>query len=240
MKNTKDLPGSNQKLYYHENVYRVSSEAGGFREQTQVGLECMGDVEAGQVGEVLKLAEESLALLSGRHILEISHLDILNAFVEAIATDDEMKENILKCAGEKNLHGISRICREAGIAEGAETPLRTLLSLYGETAEENGCGEFARQLARAVAVFAGTPAEGKVWIDFSATGDLKYYNGIAFKGFLDGVPDSVLSGGQYDKLMKKMGRKDRAIGFAVFLDRLDRLTEVESVPGWEEGEMRNA
>lgn len=250
VKNTKDLPGSNQKLYYHENVYRVSSEAGGFREQTQVGLECMGDVEAGQVGEVLKLAEESLALLSGRHILEISHLDILNAFVEAIATDDEMKENILKCAGEKNLHGISRICREAGIAEGAETPLRTLLSLYGETrrvmpgiralAEENGCGEFARQLARAVAVFAGTPAEGKVWIDFSATGDLKYYNGIAFKGFLDGVPDSVLSGGQYDKLMKKMGRKDRAIGFAVFLDRLDRLTEVESVPGWEEGEMRNA
>ena len=128
VKNTKDLPGSNQKLYYHENVYRVSSEAGGFREQTQVGLECMGDVEAGQVGEVLKLAEESLALLSGRHILEISHLDILNAFVEAIATDDEMKENILKCAGEKNLHpdlpGGGDCRRSGNAAADAAEPLR--------------------------------------------------------------------------------------------------------------------
>ena len=39
------------------------------------------------------------------------------------------------------------------------------------------------------------------------------------------LPGSVLSGGQYDTLMKKMGRKDRAIGFAVFLDMLERLTE---------------
>ena len=53
------------------------------------------------------------------------------------------------------------------------------------------------------------------------------YNGIAFKGFISGIPGSVLSGGQYDALMRKMGRKDRAIGFAVFLDMLERLTEEE-------------
>ena len=28
--------------------------------------------------------------------------------------------------------------------------------------------------------------------------------------------------------MRKMGRKDRAIGFAVFLDMLERLTEEET------------
>ena len=75
-----------------------------------------------------------------------------------------------------------------------------------------------------MAGFIGSEAEKHLWIDFSSTGDLKYYNGIALKGFLKGIPVPVLSGGQYDALLKRMHRKDRAIGFAVFLHRLERLT----------------
>ena len=44
-----------------------------------------------------------------------------------------------------------------------------------------------------------------------------------FKGFISGVPTSIISGGQYDNLMQKMGRKDKAIGFAVYLDELEKL-----------------
>ena len=44
-----------------------------------------------------------------------------------------------------------------------------------------------------------------------------------FKGFINTIPDSVLSGGQYDILMKKMNRKSKAIGFAVYLDLLERF-----------------
>ena len=235
VKNRKDTPGKLQKLYYHENVYRVSAAADGFREQTQVGLECMGEVDGACVAEVLKLAAESLKLCSSRFVLEISHLGILNAFVDAIAPDGAVKEEILRCAGQKNLHGISRICRDHGLAEGADYALKELLSLYGTPrtvmpkiralAAEYGADDMAARLGQAVAGFAGTELENRIQIDFSATGDLQYYNGIAFKGFIDGIPGSVLSGGQYDALMKKMGRKDRAIGFAVFLDMLERLTE---------------
>ena len=238
VKNGKDAPGELKKMYYHENVYRVSANADGFREQTQVGLECIGNVDNACIGEVLKLAAESLRLCSESYILEISHLDILSSFVDAIAPDDGVKEKILHCAGEKNIQGISSACREAGLADGADRALVQLLSLYGSPrnvlpkikriAEENGCEDEARQLAQAIAVFAGTENENRIWIDFSATGDMKYYNGIAFKGFINGIPGSVLSGGQYDTLMKKMGRKDKSIGFAVFLDMLERLTEVNT------------
>lgn len=238
VKNGKDVPGELKKMYYHENVYRVSANADGFREQTQVGLECIGNVDNACIGEVLKLAAESLRLCSESYVLEISNLDILSSFVDAIAPDDGVKEKILHCAGEKNIQGISSACREAGLADGADRALVQLLSLYGSPrnvlpkikriAEENGCEDEARQLAQAIAVFAGTENENKIWIDFSATGDMKYYNGIAFKGFINGIPGSVLSGGQYDTLMKKMGRKDKSIGFAVFLDMLERLTEVNT------------
>jgi ATP phosphoribosyltransferase involved in histidine biosynthesis len=235
VKNRRDTPGQLQKLYYHENVYRVSGAADGFREQTQVGLECMGAVDGSCVSEVLRLAAESLRLCSDHFVLEISHLGLLSAFVDAIAPDDEVKEAILQCAEQKNLHGISRICRDHHLAEGAADALKQLLSLYGtprivmprirSLAEEYGAGDMAADLGRAVACFTGSELEERIQIDFSASGDLKYYNGIVFRGFISGIPGSVLSGGQYDALMRKMGRKDRAIGFAVFLDMLERLNE---------------
>ena len=239
VKNTRDLPGALQKLYYHENVYRVASAEDGFREMTQVGLECMGDVNPASVAEVLKLAADSLRVCSGDYILEISHLDLLSTFVDAIASDEKMREELLQCVVEKNLHGIRRVCLENGRSESAAEPLRQLVSLYGppktvmtrirKLAEENGAAEYAEELSRAAAAFAGSEAEDRIRIDFSASGDVKYYNGIAFKGFISGVPDSVLSGGQYDRLMRRMGRRDRAVGFAVFLNMLERLAEGEQI-----------
>ena len=235
VKNGRDIPGQLRKVYYHENVYRVSSAEDGFREQTQVGVECMGEVDGACVAEVLKLAAESLRLCADRFVLEISHLDILGAFVDRIAPDTKVRGQILRCAGEKNIHSIRQICRENGLAEGKEEPLAALLNLYGAPkavlpkiralAEGNGVGEAAAELSRAVAGFTGSDMEDRIRIDFSATGDMRYYNGIAFKGFISGIPGSVLSGGQYDNLMRRMGRRDRAVGFAVFLNMMERLTE---------------
>ena len=60
-------------------------------------------------------------------------------------------------------------------------------------------------------------------IDFSVVSDMNYYNGIIFRGFIDGIPTGVLSGGRYDNLLKKMGKNSGAIGFAVYLDLLERF-----------------
>ena len=60
-------------------------------------------------------------------------------------------------------------------------------------------------------------------VDFSVVNDMRYYNGLVFQGFVSGVPESVLSGGQYDGLMQKLGRRSGAIGFALNLDPLERL-----------------
>ena len=66
-----------------------------------------------------------------------------------------------------------------------------------------------------------------VRVDFSVGNDLKYYSGVVFKGYLEGIPAAVLSGGQYDKLLQKLGRTSGAIGFAVYLDLLERREETE-------------
>ena len=50
-----------------------------------------------------------------------------------------------------------------------------------------------------------------------------YYSGIVFRGFLKNLSAGVLSGGQYDKMVEKMGKPCGAMGFAVYLNELERL-----------------
>ena len=61
---------------------------------------------------------------------------------------------------------------------------------------------------------------GGVNIDLSITCDTEYYNGLVFKGYVPGAPSAVLSGGRYDSLMRKLGKEEQAIGFAVKSSRM--------------------
>ena len=73
--------------------------------------------------------------------------------------------------------------------------------------------------------------EEKVNLDFSIVNDMDYYTGIIFQGFINGVPSSILSGGRYDNLLRKLGKDADAIGFAVYLDLLERFDSKEKEYG---------
>ena len=238
IKNHRDEPDVLRKYCYNESVYRVSRGSGAFRELTQSGVECVGSVDWRCVGENLRLAAESLALCAERFVLEVSHLDILRSFLYAVTDDAMIRDELLKCVGEKNCHGILAICRAHALAWDKADALRALVDTYGAPEEvlplldvlcaERSLNAEIQFLRDALAVVAEAGFADKVRVDFSAISNMNYYNGILFKGYIEGVPDSVLSGGQYDKLMRKMGKRSKAVGFAVYLDRLERLGEAEN------------
>lgn len=238
VKSCKDAPEKLAKLCYNESVYRVSKGAGGFRELMQSGVECLGAVDERCVGETLLLAAESLALCADSYVLEVTHLDILRRFVYNVSEDAAVRQDILKCVWEKSLHGISDVCRAAGITGDAPEALCALLELHGTPAEalpklEALCAPYGLDaelnwLRAVLSVLDGSGMEDKVRLDFSPVSNLSYYNGILFMGYVEGVPGSVLSGGQYDKLMRRMGRRSKAVGFAVYLDMLERLGETSA------------
>ena len=82
IKNSKDIKGYAEKLYYNENVYRVSKGSKNFKEIMQVGLECIGDVDDYCISEVVSLACKSLKEISENSVLSISHLGILSAVLD--------------------------------------------------------------------------------------------------------------------------------------------------------------
>lgn len=233
VKNTRDEPGI-RKLYYNENVYRVSKGSHCFKEIMQVGLEAIGEIDEYCIYEVLKLAAESLICTGRSCILEISHLGLLSSAIARAGIRQEEQKSIIRCIGEKNLHELQTICVQLGMEQENIDLLRRLASLYG-TPEEvlpvaqsllSGIGDEKElnQFLRIISALSGGKYRNLIRIDFSAVSDPQYYNGFVFKGFAQGVPSAMLSGGQYDSMMAKLKRQSGAIGFAVYLDILEQYT----------------
>lgn len=229
VRSSRDDAKTVQKLYYNENVYRSAKGTRTFREIMQVGLEALGPIDEFCIAEVLTLAAESLRLISPDCILNISHLGLLHQAVDQIGLPEDRKPQVLKFVGEKNIHELTEFCRSCGISEEKAARLLALASLSGCTDEVlprlrallPGCPA-TQQLARILSAMDSS-LKPILRLDFSAVDDIHYYNGIVFKGFIHGLPGSVLSGGQYDNLMKKMHRSSGAIGFAVYMDMLQQL-----------------
>ena len=226
IKNSKDEPDVIRKVSYNENVYRVSKGSNSFREIMQAGVECFGAVDDAAVCEVVKLAAESLKTFSKDFVLAVSDLDILHTFITDLTPDKEKQEQLYKVVSEKNPGGI----RAMGLDVDKTNALIDLLLLSGPVKQilpaltdflKDKGGKFLTILQE---LCENELAENIV-VDFSVTDDINYYNGIVFKGFIRDIPVAVLSGGQYDNLMKKMYRSSRAIGFAVYTDELDYLQE---------------
>ena len=233
VKNTAHRPSELQKLYYNENVYRVSKGAQGFREIMQVGLEAIGQVDSYCISEVLQLAAKSLRCISADAIVDVSHLGLLTELMEGMGIPQEETGRILQYMEQKNLHQLSASCQALGVCDPDVAILAQLTTLSGPVRQvlpqatqlfqgrvtESTLNGFLQILSARADTEEGTT----IHIDFSVVGDLHYYNGIVFKGFILGLPTAVLSGGQYDRLLSKMGRKDRAIGFALYMDMMERL-----------------
>lgn len=236
-KNSADTPGFVQKMYYNENVYRIDRGTHEFREIMQTGVECMGDVGKYDVYEIIMLALSSLSLISGEYILDISHMGIVQGLTEMLCIPKEEKQAVLACIGEKNVHGIADICSRCGVDGELAEKLKGLASVYGdmdtvleklEGIAVNSAMRKARdELSEIRDWLKAQGLDKNVGFDFSIVNDMSYYNGVVFQGFIKGAASDVLSGGRYDNLMAKMGKKSGAIGFAVYLDTLERLGEEE-------------
>ena len=232
IKNAADLPGVKHRVCYNESIYRISESTGQFKEIMQTGLECIGDVDLYDIYETVSLASRSLAMICPDFILQISHMGILSALLDAACPDAAFRQEALECIGSKNAHDLRRLCRNYGVAEETAVLLEAIPGLSGSRQEvldrlADLCGSRIRQpldQLKALSALLETREESdRIIFDFSVVNNMNYYSGIVFRGFLSGISEGVLAGGQYDKLMEKLGRRSGAIGFAIYLNLLEQL-----------------
>ena len=237
IKNSSYEPGCKQKVYYNENVYRVSPRVHRFKEIMQTGLECVGDIDIIDTYEAISLAAKSLAFLADGFVLDISHQGIISKILEGACQKRGFIKEATRLLAEKNKHEIVKLCAEYGVSDEYTNTISGFVDMYGDMNDvlsrlsdiclSSGASCQYGELKMLCDMLSASEFADRIKLDFSVVNDMNYYNGIVFKGFLEGIPDGVLSGGEYGTLMSKMGKSARAVGFAVYLDMLD---ELESLP----------
>lgn len=236
VKNTHATKEQPEKFYYSENVYRSSRAVREFQEIFQVGVEYIGEVTRYTQAEIVSLALKSLACLEENYVLVISHMGIINGLLLEMQLPSGGKKNILRCIENKSPHEMQDCIARYGLQAPVSDCLLTLASLAGNMGEAldalrpfrlNALMQSAYdELASIANVFQSEAASGELDVDFSITAASKYYNGLMLRGYIKSVPRAVLSGGQYDPLLTRMGKPElQAFGFAVYFDEIERHTK---------------
>ena len=231
-KTAQPAPGETLRYYYHENVYRPSAESHTFKEISQMGLEVLGKVGEAEVQQAVCLAAQSLGQLGAEWVLEVSHMGYLFGLFDALEVPAAARAALLEKLREKNAHELLAAAKAAGLDDAAADTLCSVLSLSGGYSEtlakaEALCKNDAMNAAVAeLKALAGPLAwmEGTIRLDMTLAGEMEYYNGLVFQGYLKALPRPLLKGGRYDLLMQKFTPGAGAIGFAIYLDEMDRLS----------------
>ena len=243
-KTAQPTPGETLCYYYHENVYRPSAESHTFKEISQMGLEMLGAVGEAQVQQAVCLAARSLDALGAEWVLEVSHMGYLFGLFDALGVPDAARAKLLEKLREKNAHELRAAAGAAGLADAADT-LCSVLNLCGSYADTLAkaaalCRNDAMRAAVAELEALAVPLEkagGVIRLDMTLAGEMEYYNGLVFQGYLKALPRPLLKGGRYDLLLQKFTPGAGAIGFAVYLDELDRLNAMPPVQHQDTGKV---
>ena len=251
IKNSNISEDTAEKAYYLENVYRESKDSRNFKEINQMGLELIGALDDYGITEVLSLAADTLAAVSPDYILEFSHMDYVVALLGSLDISEQAKFKFLRLIRTRNVDGIRKTAAAESLTAEQQEALCAVPSLYGdvkqtaEKARKYACNETMNSaLDQMLAIYDGLCEAGvaeKIQADLSIVNDIDYYNGIIFNGYVKELAGRVLAGGQYDRALKRMGKKGKAIGFALYLNDINSLAkkkaeyDVDAVVIYDEG-----
>ena len=216
-KTAQPAAGECKRFYYNEEVCRPSRESHTFQTIHQMGLESMGAVDADEQAAVVRLALQSLAALDVPTVLEVSHMGYLTGLLDFLRA--------------KNAHELRTAALDTGLDDTAAAALTGLLDLHGPlgatlTKARAAClCDAQRNALEELQVLQNALGEdGRgTQLDLSMADEMEYYNGLVFTGYVAGIPRAVLKGGRYDYLMQRFTPGANAIGFAMYLDELERL-----------------
>ncbi|MCI8849824.1 MAG: ATP phosphoribosyltransferase [Oscillibacter sp.] len=238
-KNARIEPENCGRFYYAENVYRPSQESHTFQEISQIGLECIGAVDDGVTAQAVSLACQSLALTGRAFVLEASHMGFVAGLLDAVGAPEAFRPRLLACIRDRNRHELQAAAEEAGLSRQGTDALCRLGMLTGDWETVLAAAEplalnapMGGALAELRTLCTTLAAEGRqLKLDLSLVNDMEYYNGLVLQGYLAGLPRAVLRGGRYDPLAEQFRPGTKAVGFALYLDELNRLTETENFAG---------
>ena len=214
------------KLRYNANVFRVHVDLGGKRnEYTDCGVELIGLEDYKSDLEVLVLALEALDKLGLNDFkLEIGNMGFFQAAFKNLNISEDEKAIIAQYIEDKNLKSLEDYLKSLDIKNEYKEFFNKLPWLFGDIKVLEKAKQFAfndelkKNLEYIENLYAELDSLGygdKVTFDLGMVPRLNYYTGIIFRGYGEGLGNTVLRGGRYDSLIEIGDKYLPAIGFSI-------------------------
>lgn len=241
---TEEMP---LRLAYNASVFRAQQREGGRpAEFEQIGIEYIGDKTVSADGEGIALMISSLKEAGVRNFqLSVGHIGFVQAFFLQILGTKERADALTKYLYEKNYVGYRQHADKLSLSSIDKQRLYSFLKLRGgeEVIElayhllEDGRGKQAiDDLKQLWTILLDYGMENRVKLDLTLVSHMSYYTGILYEVYAEGVGFPIGSGGRYDLLLEKFGKKTGATGFAIRVDhmlealgKLERESEIHCI-----------
>ena len=213
------------RLWYMEDIFRRTGH-GLFQNQTQAGVEQIGDDDGQADREILLLTLHCLRELGLYQAkVAIGHIGVITDLMNGWGISKDQIRRILFAMERRDHVKVWEIIRSLMPEEKAAQLQSLLVKRY--TVDEllteplhfssTQHTSFIHQLITEVkkAGFAE-----QVVFEMGLVGSFSYYTGMVFEIFTPEVAEPLGSGGRYDDLLAAYGKPEPAVGFAFHLDSL--------------------
>ena len=200
------------------------------KEQTQMGVEFIGDGSPDADAEILLLTCGALRA-AGLTEFQVSVGE--NNYFKSLALDsglpEERIEEVRRLISNKNFFGVDELLESEETAPAFREAFVMLPQLFGGSEVLDRASAYAVNDGAAAAIdrlreiekrIAGSGMERYISYDFGLLSKFHYYTGMIFSAFAYGTGEPVAKGGRYDNLLGHFGEDAPAVGVGFTIDYL--------------------
>ena len=219
------------RLCYVQSANRyVSDSLSLLCEETQAGVELMGESSPMADAEVIALAIDALRGAGLKDFqIELGQAGFFDGFMQEAGLTPEQSAVLRELTEQKNTLGMQLYLEKLDVHQDVARRLMRLPRLYGGTevldeAEALTAHPLCRGAIASLRSIIGYLTEygcaQYLTIDLGMVHQANYYSGTIFRGMTADLGQPLLSGGRYDGLPARFGRALPATGFALSLKLL--------------------
>lgn len=219
------------KLRYMSRVFRVNESFAGKRnEYIDCGIEYIGGEHFFSDVEVLVIGIEAIKKSNIENFkIELGHIGIIRRICELSNLDDHNKEYLVKLIEEKKLVELEQYLEELNISHEYKEIFKKIPWYFGgrevlkkgkELINDDVINRHIGYLDNIYKSLESMGYEKYLSFDLGMAPKIKYYSGIVFRGYVDGIGNYILYGGRYDNLIKAYGLDLKAVGLSLRVNEL--------------------
>ncbi|TYO99293.1 histidyl-tRNA synthetase [Geothermobacter ehrlichii] len=226
------------RLCYSGRVLRhAEQQMGKDREIYQAGVELVGLHQAEADAEMIAMTVEALETLGAREFtIDVGQVEFVRGIMNDLDLEQDQLARLRDHIRRKDAPGLRDLLEELPLPDRRKEELLALPRLFGgrdvlekaaAVVESTAARQALDNLYEVLATLETYRVDSWVLFDLGEIRGLDYHTGITFQAFLPGIGHAVCSGGRYDNLTARYGRRLPATGFTFNLLNLFFALEKE-------------